>query len=110
MQSENLTLEQVHSDLSYRSLSKLPGDLARLIYLASTRDYNTGNYRHDGLAIRYREDLACAALEMAHRRVFLQLASLSLKQMVDELELYLQTAQQPRQELLQVWQKLEPYR
>jgi hypothetical protein len=112
MQAEDrdFTVEQVYADLLRRSLSRLPGDLARLIYLASTRDYNTGNYRHDGLAARFREDLAGAALELAHRHIFLQLAALSLKELVQQLELYLQNSPQNRQELLRVWQKLEPYR
>lgn len=112
MQAENhdTTLEQVYADLLQRSLSKLPGDLARLIYLASTRDYNTGNYRHDGLAARFRQDLASAALELAHRDIFLQLATLSLNDLVQQLELYVQNAPQNPQELLQVWQRLEPYR
>jgi hypothetical protein len=112
MQAENpdITLEQVYADLLQRSLSRLPGDLARLIYLASTRDYNTGNYRHDGLALRFRNDLASAALELAHRQIFMQLAALSLKDLVNQLELYLQNAERNRQELLQVWQRLEPYR
>jgi hypothetical protein len=110
MQTENPTLEQVYSDLSQRSLSKLPGDLARFIYLASTRDYNTGDYHHEGLAFRYRADLACAALELAHRHLFLQLAALPLEQLVNEVQHYLQSAAQPPEELLQLWQKLEPYR
>jgi len=112
MQAENhdATLEQVYADLLQRSLSRLSGDLARLIYLASTRDYNTGNYRHDGLASRFCNDLASAALELAHRQIFMQLAALSLKDLVNQLELYLQNAERNRQELLQVWQRLEPYR
>ena len=112
MQPENptMTIDEVYADFLQRSLSKVPGDLARLIYLASTRDYNTGNYRHDGLAARFREDLAGAALEMAHRQIFLQLAALSLKDLVSQLDLYLQNLPQNRQELLQIWQKLEPYR
>ena len=112
MQPENhsITIDEVYADLLQRSLSRVPGDLARLIYLASTRDYNTGNYRHDGLAARFREDLACAALEMAHRQIFLQLAALSLKELVNQLDLYLENLPQNRQELLQLWQKLEPYR
>ena len=110
MEAQNFTVEQVYSDLSRRSLSNLRGDLARFIYLASTRDYNTGSYHHEGLAFRFREDLACAALELAHRQLFLQLAALPLKQLVKEVECYLQNASQPPEELLQLWQKLEPYR
>ncbi len=37
-----VTVQAAYDDFLQRSLSKLPCDLARLIYLASTRDYNTG--------------------------------------------------------------------
>ena len=104
------TLEETYDDLQRRSLAKIPGDLARLIYLASTRDYNTGTYHHAGLAAHFRADLACAALELAHRRVFMQLAALSLEDLVRELEIYVGNARQTRGEVLDVWQKLEPYR
>ena len=42
MPENGSTMQQAYDDLQRRSLSKIPGDLARLIYLASTREYNTG--------------------------------------------------------------------
>ena len=104
------TLEDAHDDLSRRTLSRIGGDLSRLIYLASTRDYNTGQYRHDGLAARFRLDIACQALELAHRQIFYRIATYPLEQVVREVELYVSASQQGREEILQVWQKLEPYR
>ena len=44
-------VQAAYDDLLNRSLSKISCDLARLIYLASTRDYNTGTYHHDGLVL-----------------------------------------------------------
>ena len=55
-------VQAAYDDLLKRSLSKVSCDLARLIYLASTRDYNTGAYHHDGLASRFRADAASKAL------------------------------------------------
>lgn len=104
------TVEEAYDDLSRRTLSRIRGDLARLIYLASTRDYNTGEYRHDGLAARFRAEIACNALELAHRQVFYRIAGHSLEELVREVELYVSASQQSREEILQVWQKLEPYR
>lgn len=106
----DVTVEDAYDDLSHRSLSKITGDLARLIYLASTRDYNTGQYHHDGLAARFRAELACQALEMAHREIFYRMATSSLQELVREVEIYVDTSRQSREEILQVWQKLEPYR
>jgi len=105
-----VTVEEAYDDLLRRSLSQISGDLARLIYLASTRDYNTGKYRHDGLAARFRLDIACKALELAHRQIFYRIATYPLERLVGEVELYVSASQQGRQEILQVWQKLEPYR
>jgi hypothetical protein len=104
------TVEEAYDDLLRRSLSKIRGDLARLIYLASTRDYNTGKYHHDGLAAHFQADIACQALETAHRQIFYHIAARSLEELVGELELYINSSRQSRDEVLQVWQKLEPYR
>jgi rhamnogalacturonyl hydrolase YesR len=43
-------------DLRRRTLVELTRPLERLIYLASTRDYNTGLYYHQGLAARFSEE------------------------------------------------------
>ncbi len=105
-----VTVEEAYDDLSRRSLSRISGDLARLIYLASTRDYNTGQYRHDGLAARFRAEIACKALEMAHRQTFYRIAASSLEELVREVEVYVSSSLQSREDVLRVWQKLEPYR
>jgi len=105
-----LTVERAYDDLLRRSLSSISGDLARLIYLASTRDYNTGRYHHDGLAARFRVDVASQALELAHRQTFYRIAARSLEDLVGELDLYINSSRQNRDEVIQVWQKLEPYR
>jgi hypothetical protein len=103
-------IEGAYEDLLRRSLSKISGDLGRLIYLASTRDYNTGTYHHEGLAARFCSEAAGKALETAHRHVFQRLSVCPLRQLVKELESYVHSAPQSREEVLHVWQKLEPYR
>ena len=85
-------VQAAYDDLLQRSLSKLSCDLARLVYLASTRDYNSGTYHHDGLAARFRADAASKALEIAHRQIFYQLSAYSLEELVAELELYLNSS------------------
>ena len=105
-----VTVERAYDDLLRRSLSKITGDLAQLIYLASTRDYNTGKYHHDGLAAHFTADIACQALGLAHREIFYRIAAQSLQELVGEVDLYVNSSRQNRDEVLQVWQKLEPYR
>ena len=103
-------VQAAYDDLLRRSLAKLPGDLARLIYLASTRDYNTGTYHHDGLAARFRPDAAGKALEIAHRQIFFQLSAYSLESLVEQLRIYFESSRDGAAEILRMWQKLEPYR
>jgi hypothetical protein len=107
---QSATCRGAYDDLLRRSLSKISGDLGRLIYLASTRDYNTGTYHHEGLAARFRSDVAGKALEAAHRQVFYKISACALKELVEELEIYIHSSRQSRKDVLHVWQKLEPYR
>lgn len=107
---KSTTVGEAYEDLLQRSLSRIRGDLARLIYLASTRDYNTGKYHHDGLAAQFQSEVACQALELAHRQIFYRIAARSLEELVGEVELYINSSRQSREDVLQVWQKLEPYR
>ena len=103
-------VQAAYDDLLKRSLSKISCDLARLIYLASTRDYNTGTYHHDGLAARFRSEVAGKALEIAHRQIFYQLSACSLEELVEQLQTYLDCSHESAADVLRIWQKLEPYR
>jgi hypothetical protein len=103
-------VQDAYDDLLRRTLSRIPCNLGRLIYLASTRDYNSGRYHHEGLAARFHEDAARKALEVAHRQVFHLLAAYSLEELVSELDVYLKSSHESPEEVVRTWQKLEPYR
>ena len=106
----SIPVEEAYEDLRDRTLSKIPCDLSRLIYLASTRDYNSGAYHHEGLARHFREDAAQHALEMAHREVFYKLSGYSLEGLVEQLVRYVHTCGEDFEAIVRAWQKLEPYR
>lgn len=108
-----LTREEVEAarkHLTERTLSKIRGDFARLIYLASTRNYNTGEYHHEGLACMFTESAAARAIAKCHRDVFTRLALCPLKDLVGQLELYASVNCTTPSELVRVWEKLQPYR
>lgn len=105
-----MPLQQAYDDLANRSLSRIPSELARLIYLASTREYNTGHYYHQGLSDRFGAEAAQKALEIAHRQAFYKVSALALEDLVQELERYLESTKENPLDCLHAWQKLEPYR
>src|ERR1700684_1252275 len=97
-------------DLRRRTLVEMRQPLERLIYLASTRDYNTGLYYHQGLAARYSEEAACEALAGCHREAFEELVDASLEELVHELDAYLQSTRVAPGDFIVAWKGLEPYR
>jgi hypothetical protein len=103
-------VQEAYDDILRRSLSKITCDLGRLIYLASTRDYNTGSYHHDGLATRFSPEVARKALEIAHRQVFFKVSAYSLQELVGEIENYFAASREDPEQVLSIWQKLEPFR
>ncbi len=103
-------IEDALRDLQGRTLAKLDGDFARLIYLASTRDYNSGRYEHDGLNFHFTRLVADQALAAAHREVFVRLALSPLKILVRELDHYIRSGCARPDELLKNWNDLGAYR
>jgi hypothetical protein len=109
-QVKRLDVEAAAADLRTRTLGKLSGDMARLLYLASMRDYNSGEYFHDGLAIQFSQEVACDALKACHTEVFKRLAFLRLESLVDELEAYLTSSGLRPEDFFSAWRRIEPFR
>lgn len=105
-----MQVEEACEDLKNRTLTSLPGRLGDLIYLASTRDYNTGQYYHEGLAKRFSDWVAAEALAKCHREVYQFLLQSSLADLVGELERYVRSTPADAEQLLKTWEKLQPYR
>ena len=109
-QIKRLDVEAAAADLKTRTLDKLPGDMARLLYLASMRDYNSGEYFHEGLAVRFTQEVACSALRGCHSEVFKRLAFLGLEGLADELQAYLVSSRLRPEEFFSAWSRIEPFR
>lgn len=101
-------VEAARRDLEDRTLARIQGDFARLVYLAAMRDYNTGEYHHEGLSQRYTSKSACSAIASCHREVFRRLISCSMRELVEELEIY--TRSNPAADVLSTWKRLQPFR
>jgi hypothetical protein len=103
-------MQKAYEDLWTRTLSKFAGDLNRLVYLASTRDYNSGKYHHAGLEVHFGIEAVQRALERAHREVFGKLTRMPLKDLVSEFALYMHSSVESPDDILHAWRTLQPYR
>lgn len=109
-ESINVDIEPAVNDLRNRTLLRLPGDFSRLVYLASSRDYNTGQYYHDGLAFHFGEEVTSEALAACHREIFDRLIFCSMEELVEELHNYISSTQESPEEVLKTWKYLGSYR
>src|SRR5689334_14338067 len=103
-------LDAAVQDLHDRTLAGLSGDLTRLVYLSSTRDYNTGEYQHAGLADRFGSDTAQQALAQCHEGAFRGVLDLNLAGLVQQLAAYIESTGADRDRVLDAWRRLQAYR
>src|SRR5216684_2314578 len=108
--TRNIDLEPAITDLRYRTLSRLPGDFSRLVYLASSRDCNSGQYNHDGLTFHFSQNVASKAMAVCHREIFDRLVYASLEELIDELHNYISSTDERPEDFLKSWKHLESYR
>jgi hypothetical protein len=102
-------VELAVQDLTRRTLAAFDSQMGRLVYLSSTRDYNSGTYYHDGLAMRFQPAVAQAALMRCHRSAVTAILELPLHDLVDDLDRYLTSTAEERNKALGSWQKLRAY-
>jgi len=103
-------LEAAVRDLEMRTLASLRGELTKLVYLSSTRDYNTGEYQHDGLAHQYGAQAAQRALARCHEAAFQDLLYSSLPALVAQLATYIESTGADREKVLHSWRQLQAFR
>lgn len=101
---------QPAQELWRRTLAGIPSIYARLAFLASLRDVNTGRYEHHGLAVIFGPAEADEAIRQSHERSFLEWLALRLEQQKADLELYFSTLPADRRTLVENWLRLSPYR
>jgi hypothetical protein len=110
MRGNSAKLDAAVQDLHDRTLAGLNGDLTRLVYLSSTRDYNTGEYQHAGLADRFGPDTAQHALALCHEAAFRDLLDLNLANFIGQVAAYIESTGADRERVLDAWRQLQAYR
>jgi hypothetical protein len=105
-----MELNRAVRDLEERTLASFTCELSKLLYLASTRDYSTGRYFHDGLANTFSYEIAERALESAHRKAFEMLVQAPLETIIQQVSEFVRATCADPKSVLETWKKLEPYR
>jgi hypothetical protein len=108
--AKHVDVLEAAQDFRRRTLVHMPHPLERLIYLGSTRDYNSGLYYHQGLALRFSQEAVCEALADCHRQAFNELLSASLEGLVRQMEGYVASTHASVNDFIATWRGLEPYR
>ena len=105
-----LHVEAAKEDLRLRTLEPIGYDFGRLIYMSSLRDFNTGEYYHQGLAHSFSEQAAGAALAACHQEIFYRLVSSPLESLVAQVGRFMQSSPHDWGKTVNAWETLEAYR
>ena len=65
-----LDIEAAKEDLKLRTLEPIGYDFGRLLYMSSLRDFNSGEYYHQGLAIPFQSKRPAQPLQPATKKFF----------------------------------------
>jgi hypothetical protein len=97
------------AELWNRTLVQIPSVFGRLVYLASLRDQNSGQYQHFGFSQRFSEREADKTISRSHKNVFLDWLCFSLEQQRMDLESYLDSVGRDRRIIIEKWREWPPY-
>ena len=97
-------------DLWRNTLAQIPSVFGKLVYLASLRNSNSGEYEHHGLANLFGSEEANRAMGDSHAELFAEWLCFDLQQQKEDLGTYLSEIEGPRRTVLKTWLQLEPYR
>jgi hypothetical protein len=101
---------RIIQDFTETTLAGIPGNFARLAYVASLRDLSSGRYEHEGLTALYPGEAVQQALEVCHEQVFERILEKPLSEQEQDLRSCLGAMQGGLFGTVKHWRRLESYR
>lgn len=101
--------QRIVEDFTQRTLRGIPGNLSRLVHVATLRDLATGRYSHAGLAAIYSEEAVDQALHLCHQELFERALETPLESQEIELRQCLAGFQDDPRGIAARWQEHEFY-
>jgi hypothetical protein len=101
---------KVVQDFTLTTLAGIPGEFARLTYVASLRDLSSGRYEHAGLAALYPDESIQQALQLCHELIFERILESPLSSQEEDLRSCLAAMQGGLRAAVTHWYSMESYR
>lgn len=101
---------RVIQDFTVTTLAGIPGEFARLVYVASLRDLSSGRYEHQGLAALYPGEAVQQALQVCHEQILERILETPLSKQLEDLRSCLAAMEGGPAAVVSHWRQLEPYR
>lgn len=99
----------VIEDFSARTLAAIATDFARLHYVSSLKDSNTGRYEHEGLTSLYPENSVQSALTHCHEELFARILETPLQKQEGDLRDCLSTAGDQFWNVVEDWRQTQSF-
>jgi hypothetical protein len=95
----------VIEDFSSQTLAAISSDFARLYYVSSLKNEDSGRYEHQGLASLYPENAVQVALSHCHEELFSRILETSLKEQERDLRVCLSSAGDQYWDVVENWRE-----
>lgn len=101
---------RVVQDFTMTTLAGIPGQFARLVYIASLRDLSSGRYEHAGLSTQYPAEAVQQALQLCHEQIFERILETPLASQEQDLRTCLERMESGLAGAVTRWCRREAYR
>src|SRR5437667_10958674 len=101
---------KVIQDFTLTTLAGIPGQFARLTYMASLRDLSSGRYEHAGLAALYPDAAIQQALQLCHEQIFERILETPLSSQQEDSRAFLAGMEGGLPGAVSHWRRMEAYR